>query len=414
MHVARSSNAQRHPARTTWRRRPLLGGAGLVGLAAIACIAGGLPAASAGAQQTARQLNMPTLSGNRLFMPRVSQPRAAPNGTLNAVSCVGASFCMAVGIQAPIWNGTSWKASTLPSPAGTVQRFLLGVSCTSDTACVVVGQYETTSGDFPLAESWNGTAWTIETPHPFAGPATGFNAVSCHAADFCVAVGYYTNSESAPQPMSEIWNGKKWVPKTTELAGDESSLTSISCTSTKFCMASGWYDTTATSRSLAESWGGKTWTLQAPPVPSGSTLNSISCASSTYCVGVGTHGNDPGAPFAAIWSDSVWITRDPPMPPGGTLGILYGVSCHLVEECVAVGEAQDPSAITLGEDLNGKTWAVADTATPASSSQPNLGAVFCIATTVCDAVGGFIDSAATRLPLAESWNGITPWRITAT
>jgi hypothetical protein len=49
---------------------------------------------------------------------------------------------------------------------------LLGVSCTSSTACIAVGYYKNSSEVVvPLAERWNGTEWKVQsTPNP-AGAA---------------------------------------------------------------------------------------------------------------------------------------------------------------------------------------------------------------------------------------------------
>jgi hypothetical protein len=42
------------------------------------------------------------------------------------------------------------------------------VSCPSSTACEAVGSYDNSSGNLvTLAESWNGTDWTVQsTPDP--------------------------------------------------------------------------------------------------------------------------------------------------------------------------------------------------------------------------------------------------------
>jgi hypothetical protein len=64
------------------------------------------------------------------------------------------------------WNGTSWSLVPSPSP-GSFSDELRGVSCTSPGSCMAVGDFEGTGNQFTLAEAWNGTRWTtVKTPHP--------------------------------------------------------------------------------------------------------------------------------------------------------------------------------------------------------------------------------------------------------
>jgi hypothetical protein len=351
--------------------------------------------------------------------PRVPKGGTAvhPRGTnfaLNDVACVSTSFCMAVGTQAPIWNGTTWTNEQVPSPPGTTERFLLGVSCSAVTFCMVVGQYVTAQGAFPLAEKWNGTTWTVLSPATApASTGGGFNAVACHSGINCVAVGYYTTASAPGVTLAESWNGKAWTVKPAIAAGGQSQLTSVSCPALKFCMASGYYNTATTSRSLAESWNGKTWSLQLPPNPSASSLKSISCASITFCVAVGSHGSSPPAPFAAFFNGSTWTASLPPLPKGATLGILDGISCRSSTDCTVVGVLDNPATETLAYGWNGTRWTLQSAVTPPTSSQDALLAVACPTVGVCDAVGGFDSSTGSRLPLAEqSTGGI--WKVTVT
>jgi hypothetical protein len=64
------------------------------------------------------------------------------------------------------WNGTTWSLLRTPSP-GSTNNGLGGVSCTSSSSCMAVGAAIGIGNQFTLAESWNGTAWTVvKTPHP--------------------------------------------------------------------------------------------------------------------------------------------------------------------------------------------------------------------------------------------------------
>jgi hypothetical protein len=89
----------------------------------------------------------------------------------------------------------------VPSPnAGraTTANSLNGVSCTSPTACTAVGTYANSAADKTLAESWNGTSWSI-LPSPNAGLPDALNVlngVSCVSTTACTAAGEYHSSRS--------------------------------------------------------------------------------------------------------------------------------------------------------------------------------------------------------------------------
>src|SRR6185437_15400201 len=89
---------------------------------------------------------------------------------------------------AQIWNGKSWSLTSTAVPAGSFLSSLQAVACSGPSNCMAVG-WETTSKtapETPLAESWNGSAWTV-LPAP-AG-LTVIDGVACPTASLCLAVG---------------------------------------------------------------------------------------------------------------------------------------------------------------------------------------------------------------------------------
>jgi len=67
---------------------------------------------------------------------------------------------------AEAWNGTSWSLLRTPSP-GSTNNELRGVSCTSASSCLAVGDDIGIGNGHTLAEIWNGTKWAVvPTPHP--------------------------------------------------------------------------------------------------------------------------------------------------------------------------------------------------------------------------------------------------------
>jgi hypothetical protein len=91
-----------------------------------------------------------------------------------------------------------------PAPLG----FFNGVSCKRPSACIAVGYYLNTSGvQVPLAESFDGTSWTLRTAAtPTGATGTHLNAVDCTGLTLCVAVGFF--NPAPPATGSEPFGGK--------------------------------------------------------------------------------------------------------------------------------------------------------------------------------------------------------------
>ncbi len=135
----------------------------------------------------------------------------------NAVSCVNADFCMAVGAPADltlppfaeVWNGTAWAEVALPAANGQTgpKVQLAGVSCVTAQFCIAVGNVVSSQAESPLIEQWNGSAWTVIQA---SGPAaTGLEDVSCVTVNFCMAVG--ATGLTTSSVYVEQWNGSTWA-----------------------------------------------------------------------------------------------------------------------------------------------------------------------------------------------------------
>jgi hypothetical protein len=82
---------------------------------------------------------------------------------------------------------------TVPTPTGAKETYLRGVSCSSATLCMAVGDVVGTAPAV-LADKWNGTAWELKTlPVPTGVVQSFLNSISCAGA-YCTTDGYYTNS----------------------------------------------------------------------------------------------------------------------------------------------------------------------------------------------------------------------------
>ena len=134
----------------------------------------------------------------------IPTPAASGSGVtgsyLASLSCVGASFCEAVGQTLGAtnqnlienWNGSQWAIVTSPDTSPTQNQGLTAVDCFSQTTCSAVGSAAATTGPSPasLALEWNGSSWSIVGNTPNQGPtSTALTGESCLTDWACVAVG---------------------------------------------------------------------------------------------------------------------------------------------------------------------------------------------------------------------------------
>jgi hypothetical protein len=116
------------------------------------------------------------------------------------------------GRQVPLaehWNGTAW--TVVPSPSPTGGGVLSGVAATSPADVWAVGTSCAANGHTStLIERWNGTAWT-RVPSPNAPGATDsfLAAVTVISAQDAWAVGNSASGLSSGL-LIEHWNGKAW------------------------------------------------------------------------------------------------------------------------------------------------------------------------------------------------------------
>src|SRR6185437_10828999 len=214
--------------------------------------------------------------------------------------------------------------------AGARRSFLNGVSCTSATACTAVGSYQTRSGKHvTLAERWNGTTWSRQpTPNRATPPRSALAAVSCTSASACTAVGSSAvdNFGSNSVTLAESWNGTTWSIQPTPNGPNGNFLAGVSCASPAACIAVGGSNDSA----LAEAWNGTSWSVQPTPATGSAKFASVSCTSPSACTAVGS------PLLAERWDGTSWsIQQEDPIPNSGS--VLTGVSCTTASACTAVG-----------------------------------------------------------------------------
>jgi hypothetical protein len=333
------------------------------------------------------------------------------NTGLYSVSCTSASACTVLGgdpTEAFRWNGATWSIKALPEPAGGNYLVLAALSCPATTACMAVGSYiANKSSNVPVSETWNGTAWSVVPTAPSTG-TPNLSAVNCSSKSDCVTVGSLltgTEPNFVDTPISEVWNGTKWVMPATPRPSGSSSLQGVWCPAASDCLAVGESNPGTETLDLTETWNGHSWGIVAAPSPLNAlvdVLAAVSCVASQTCeaVGASAAGLGENIALAERWAGSSWkltieAAKDTPTDT------VSSVSCTTTSSCVALGA--DVSGAPVSLLWNGKEWSVGPA--PAPKGQDELLQVSCASSTSCTAVGAYAGSSG-PLPLVEHWNGV--------
>jgi hypothetical protein len=306
------------------------------------------------------------------------------------------------------WNGTKWSVVKSPDPSGSTGATLNGVVCTSAKSCLAVGDYFTSSrATLPTAESWNGTKWSVvKVPVPSGATGAYLASVSCASAKNCQAVGASGASGELDQnTLAESWNGTKWsiVPSPSPVPGKPNALSGVACPATTECWAVGLYFPVSEGAGLTEKWNGSKWSAVTTPASKGGQLIGDGCFSTADCLSVGIGDN-----LFAIgqhWTGSKWVTATPVKPSGAASSQLNAVSCPGSSTCQSVGTNSDTT--TLAEGWNGTKWAIESTTSISGASFADLAGIACTAASNCWAVGVSETSTGAATPLIEHWNGKT-------
>ncbi len=365
----------------------------------------------------------------------------SPIAILAACVCILASTLQA----AAIISVGSWSLTSSQNVSSTTSDALNAVDCTSASSCTAVGyscsgtgtcgeSYDSSYED-TLAETWNGTSWSIATtPNETTTGDNRLLAVSCIGSS-CMAVGsYYTGTVN--QTLALVTGGSSWTislpANTSSSAGNQ--LTGVSCVSTTACMAVGHADAGGIFTPIAETWNGTSWTLISPTSPSSANvlLTGVSCTSTTFCMAVGTSqsATNPAITntLAATWNGSSWAVVSTPDGTASAANELTGVSCPSSGYCQAVGDYRGTSAWqALSLTWNGTSWSMGSILSPSSTVDTLMRSISCIGAGFCAAVGiegseyaagnaafcqtsclsGAPSSSQVEQTVAENWNGST-------
>ena len=356
---------------------------------------------------------------------RMARPDHAHNDhdmARSAEGCVAASlrwsavFAVTVGCLTPSLlprtaraaTASVWSAQAVPVPSGSHRSTLSAVSCTSSKACTAVGSFKNRTGEFALAERWNGSRWSIQrAAKPAGARGSTLSGVSCATKSTCTAVGSYTDKAKNTWALVERWNGFRWsIQQTPNPAGAArySSLSGVSCPSKTTCTAVGSYgDLADNTWALVERRDGSTWSIQTTPVlgspesgESETWFSAVSCASRTDCMAVG--GNDLGMEYCDStlverFNGARWSIVSSPCdwPMYYTYdNHLNGVSCSAPSACTVVGDSgvEDYGSLPMADRWAGGRWSVVSASELIDIDRTGSAyAVSCISPRACTAVG---------------------------
>jgi hypothetical protein len=312
--------------------------------------------------------------------------------SLSAVSCKSVDFCMGVGSYVnssnvsqnltEIWTGSHWLSVTVPD-AGTGANLLTGVSCTTSTHCVAVGDGTVTYTE-GIVLTFNGTAWSNSSTLSLANGDYSLNAVSCRTRAFCVAVGNAANDGGRMSVIYQ-WNGTSWG--LSSFVTLNLTLVGVSCASPTFCVAVGNEPGNPYQQGVLLVYSNGRWSVSDTLIDGHGdyTLSGVSCSSSTFCEAVGYLSDDAGIlSLVETWNGTGWTA-----PSTATIhdAALLGASCTSSTSCVASGYSINNNVNqNLIEAWNGTTWT--ETPTPDLGTKTNeVNGVSCFSADDCAALG---------------------------
>jgi alpha-tubulin suppressor-like RCC1 family protein len=350
----------------------------------------------------------------------VAAPAAVSGLTgVSAIAAGGVSAAAVVAAAAPAPPTpvpSIWQVSPAVGPANINEvsdYSFAGVSGDSSTDVWAVGSREAVM-DRPLAEHWNGTAWSaVNVPLPSGGTAASLNAVDAVSPGDAWAVG----RTGADQTLIEHWNGKRWKVVPSPDPGVNNNLQSVSGTGPDDIWAVGWFENNTETEILLLllHWNGHTWTMFPSPANGGTIQfgESVAVISAKNAWVVGDNGTST---LSAHWNGTTWKEVETPfLNSKDSINFLTGVTAVSPGDIWASGYEGnvDDQLFSLPYMLhwNGTAWSL--TKVPnAGTEGSNLRGTVALSASDVWAVGITDQTDGSLLALTEHYNG-TSWSISS-
>lgn len=256
--------------------------------------------------------------------------------------------------------GVGW--TVVPSPnVGNYRNELFGVAAIGPRDAWAVGTWQDGGKPVqPLAEHWNGRAWSVAAlPTPSAGSGK-LTAISAVSPSDVWAVGYYYPAFATQATLVEHWNGSRWsIVPSANVAGQRSSLLSgVAAISSTDVWAVGYADSPSLVP-LVEHWNGSQWSV-VPAATSGTTEDSFNGVAAVAAGDVWAVGDayDAGAgtdlPLAEHWNGQTWQVATNGIT--GTSGPFSSVATGARGNVWAAGASDANSGAPLMAHWDGRQW----------------------------------------------------------
>jgi hypothetical protein len=236
------------------------------------------------------------------------------------------------------WDGHAWSQAEMPTYSG-ADNWLNGLAFSGPEDGWAVGKIDYTDGyTASLTIRWDGASWTT-IPSPNVRLINAFKAVDALSASDAWAVGYTRETDVIVfHPLAEHWDGAAWtiteVPEPVEGGGTLESVVAVAPDDV-------WAISGAAS---ILHWDGTSWSIVDSPSGNMSRLFDVAAAAADDVWAVGSTINREGhtIPLVEHWDGVAWTVA--PTPP--VLGTLYGVETFAGGHVWAVG-ASSGRALSL-------------------------------------------------------------------
>ena len=257
------------------------------------------------------------------------------------------------------WNGNAWTTQTLaPLPQGTTNGALVGVSADAPNDVWAVGTYGTNTSFSALIEHWDGSSWSL-----VQGLAANQDPMAVYAASPTDV--WVTSAGIGGQDGSvEQWNGSSWITNAPSLpiADDQIEYTSISAIPGQVWVGGLYVDSTSNEHGVAAYLDSSGWHVTPDPGIRPSTdQNDVSVIDAVAVNDVWITGTtDVGATspvLVAQWNGATWTKANLPVPTGILLMRPTGMASGFEGLHITGNEYDDDSNGTAFADTwNGSTW----------------------------------------------------------
>jgi len=229
------------------------------------------------------------------------------------------------------WDGTAWSVSQ----TGTQNADLTSVSADSANDAWAVGNV--LNNKTLLAERWNGSAWsTVPMPEPAGAISARIEGVTALSASNAWAVGTFSDN-ALNLPLIEHWDGTSWsvVPNVPRQVAESNALDGVTAISPNDIWAVGHFSGGSTSQNsqLLMHWNGTSWSLAKPAQVTPGQSNNASVAvtanssNDVWAVGGVDSTNSDGVttqqPFAEHWDGTQWTEVATPAPAIGSAAFAF-------------------------------------------------------------------------------------------